>query len=187
MTVACLGWGSLIWDPRTLPVTGGWRSDGPALPVEFARQSQNGRITLVIVANANPIPVLWTVLNVATLALGRAALGQREGIPERRWNDLIADWSAGTPSRFAHADAIGEWARARHFSAAVWTALGPRFGDADVMPDCAQVIAHLRALPADTQKLAEKYIRCAPAQIRTACRAAIEDALGWTPIADCTP
>lgn len=46
--IACIGWGSLIWDRRNLDVDGVWRVDGPMLPVEFARQSGDGRVTLVL-------------------------------------------------------------------------------------------------------------------------------------------
>ena len=34
--IAVVGWGSLIWDPRQLPVRSSWQPDGPELPVEFA-------------------------------------------------------------------------------------------------------------------------------------------------------
>ena len=47
--IAVIGWGSLIWSPGRLELQSGWRRDGPLLPVEFARVSQDGRLTLVIV------------------------------------------------------------------------------------------------------------------------------------------
>jgi hypothetical protein len=58
--IACIGRCSLIWDVRNLDVDGNWR-DGPLLPVEFARQSSNRRITLVLStleANLESIPPL---------------------------------------------------------------------------------------------------------------------------------
>ena len=39
MKIACLGWGSVIWDPRALPIQREWFKDGPFAPVEFTRQS----------------------------------------------------------------------------------------------------------------------------------------------------
>jgi hypothetical protein len=65
--IACLAWGSLVWDTRTLPVTGEWETDGPILPLEFARQSGDGRMTLVIVDSDHRVPVLWSKLNVRSL------------------------------------------------------------------------------------------------------------------------
>lgn len=56
--IVCLGWGSLIWDQKNLPVKGQWHEDGPSLPVEFVRQSINGRLTLVIDQSSQLMPVL---------------------------------------------------------------------------------------------------------------------------------
>ncbi len=48
MRIACLGGGSLVWDPGGLPIQRSWFCGGPFAPVEFTRQSSGGRITLVI-------------------------------------------------------------------------------------------------------------------------------------------
>jgi len=53
--IACIGWGRLIWDRRNLDADGRWRADGPTLPVKFARQSSEGRVTLVLVRGFEPI------------------------------------------------------------------------------------------------------------------------------------
>ena len=55
MRIAVIGWGSLLWSPRTLPLAGTWSSDGPVLPIEFARISVDGRLTLIIEDGAKPI------------------------------------------------------------------------------------------------------------------------------------
>jgi hypothetical protein len=48
MRIAILGWGSLIWKPNGLPMSGDWKRGGPVLPIEFSRVSSDGRLTLVI-------------------------------------------------------------------------------------------------------------------------------------------
>ncbi len=42
MKIAILGWGSLIREPRGLPIDGEWQKDGPVLWIEFSRISQRG-------------------------------------------------------------------------------------------------------------------------------------------------
>jgi len=85
MLIACLGWGSLVWDPCGLPVQRKWFEDGPLLPIEFARRSLDGRLTLVIVPLGKGLMVrsLWTLFTVHTVHDAREALRRREGVPER--------------------------------------------------------------------------------------------------------
>ena len=59
MKIFFLGWGSLIWFPDNLSKKGEWYRDGPCLPVEFARISNNGRLTLVLYLYADRVRVLW--------------------------------------------------------------------------------------------------------------------------------
>ncbi|UCI32149.1 hypothetical protein [Mesorhizobium sp. B4-1-4] len=82
MRIACLGWGSLIWNPEDFPVTGGWKNDGPVLPIEFARESGRKRITLVIADGVEPVTTLWTLMKVANLQAAKEALASRERINE---------------------------------------------------------------------------------------------------------
>lgn len=178
--IVCLGWGSLIWCQKTLPVRGAWKSDGPALPIEFARESTDHRITLVICDGSPSIPVLWAELDVATLQEGRRALAIREGVSERNIR-RIGHWSIDEDGAQPGTPAIGEWAHQRSITGVVWTALGPKIGAEDRLPSNVEVIEHLKGLSGGAAKAAEEYVRLAPRQIVTPYRKAIEAELGWTP------
>ena len=57
MKIACIGWGSLVWSPGVLRCKGEWQLDGPFLPLEFARTSKDGRLTLVL--SKRGLTALW--------------------------------------------------------------------------------------------------------------------------------
>lgn len=181
MTIACLGWGSLIWNPGDLPVRGVWREDGPAMPIEFVRKSDNGRITLVISAKAAPVTVLWAELAVSSLDEAREVLARREGISSKNAARLVAT------SRSSSLQQVDAWAKEKNLMGVVWTALGPRFPGTTDEPSSEQVVAYLQGLASPAKELAEEYIRKAPRQIRTAYRERIEQSLGWTPLELATP
>src|SRR5690606_15301247 len=79
MKIACLGWGSLIWRPESLLIRREWFMDGPFLPIEFVRQSKDGRLTLVIYENAKPIRTLWALMATDNLEEAKENLKEREG------------------------------------------------------------------------------------------------------------
>ena len=181
--IVCIGWGSLVWDPRGLPC-GQWHQDGPQLPVEFARESGGKRITLVICPGAPHVPTLWSVLDVPDLQTARRLLGTRE------YEDAGPEWVArnigfwsdvdGTFNG-AEANTVSEWAKPRGISGAVWTSLPPKFaGMNGKVPDAGSVIAYLEALTGAERDGAEAYVRRAPPQIDTPYRRRIAATLGWT-------
>ena len=43
-----LAWGSSVWAPRDLQIASKFAPNGPLLPIEFCRVSDDGRLTLAI-------------------------------------------------------------------------------------------------------------------------------------------
>jgi hypothetical protein len=179
MSIACVGWGSLIWEPRTLPVTGEWHADGPKLPLEFVRQSQDGRITLAIDFEAgSSVDTLWARLNVKDLEEARQVLADREGLPSTR---RIGQWPSKNTDIVTNN--IGQWAKARNLDGVVWTALPAKFKGEDMRaPTAKELVAYLQSLAPDVQARAEEYVRRTPAQIKTRFRQLLEERFGWTPV-----
>jgi hypothetical protein len=178
--IACLGWGSLVWDPRTLPIQRQWFADGPFVQVEFLRQSEDGRITLVLDSTAQLVRSLWAVMDSATTEEAKEALRNREGIPKKNAR-CIAGWTAGEAAPPLLVD-VPQWAASRGIHSIVWTALPCKFaGESDRRPTVNEVVTHLGGLTGRARDEADRYIRRAPKQIDTPYRRRIEAALHWTP------
>jgi hypothetical protein len=171
VTIACLGWGSLIWDPRRLPVNGEWLEDGPKLPLEFARESKDGRMTLVIVEQGPPVPTLWAELDVGNIKEAVQALVERE---EAEWIGSIGRWPLDRrPHRFSAE--IGTWAQEKGLDGVVWTDLKSGFRpDRVSVPTLEEVARHLSSLSGEAREKAARYLFRAPAQIATPYRPELE-------------
>lgn len=176
-TIVCLGWGSLIWDPRSLPIQRQWFEDGPLIKVDFLRQSKDNRITLVLHKSAEPVRSLWTLMTVQTLEEAKKALAAREGSPEK----FIGSWSQGQPDNNSCIFDLASWAETRSIKHVIWTDLPPKYGikGNGTCPTPEQVIEHLNGLRGPERDNAENYIRQTPAQIDTPYRRHIEAELGW--------
>jgi hypothetical protein len=179
MRIACLGWGSLVWDPRELSIRREWFTDGPFVPVEFTRQSSDGRMTLVIDPLATPLRVLWAHMVAVDLPVAVRALCNREGITEENCSSRIGSWKRGDVPP-GSIPGLPAWAEAHELDAVVWTALGPRFEKKDRSPSADEVIAYLHGLRGPVREHAKQYIERAPRQIDTDYRRQIEAAFGWS-------
>jgi len=178
MQIACLGWGSLVWDPRELPIRGSWFEDGPLIQVEFARQSRDGRITLVLTEGGAVVRSLWALMDCTDIQTAREALRAREGVPKSK-PEFIGSLERGGDAP-AQIVSCAEWLRNQQLDAVVWTALPPKFGDAEKIPTEDQVVDYLAGLRGAARDNAEQYVRKTPTQIDTNYRRAISARLSWS-------
>lgn len=184
MVIACLGWGSLVWDSRELPIQRCWFEDGPLVPVEFLRQSSDNRITLVLAAGVPLVRSLWAIMDTNDLAVAKEALRKREGT-SKDYPEHIGHWTQGDAEPFPLS--LGAWASAQGVTSVLWTALPPKFAGKNQTPSEVEVINHLKSLRGAERDNAERYVRRAPIQIDTPIRRAIETELGWKPDPENSP
>lgn len=178
--IACLGWGSLVWDPRELAIQRQWFDDGPLIHVEFARQSQDGRITLVLVQTDVPVRSMWAMMDSTNLASAKANLRKREGISEKNEEKHVGAWSSGQQSP-ALIPGLAKWATTHGVAHVVWTNLPPKFNNSESTPSAEQVVQYLSGLTGAQRDFAERYVRFTPRQVDTEYRRRIEAVLQWTP------
>lgn len=180
MKHACLGWGSLVWDPKDLPIKGTWNNDGPLLPIEFARQSQDGRITLVLVPGKDSFASCWTLLDVNDSYEAKVALCYREGIPRKYMDKYIGIWREGLKAETDIEKSIAQWADSKSLTSVVWTALPSKFnGRSHVVPTKEEVIKYLENLEEGIKSKAREYVMKAPQHLTTEYRKYIENRFGW--------
>lgn len=182
MKIACLGWGSLIWRPENLSIQREWYSDGPILPIEFARKSKDGRLTLVITEGVKPVRTLWALMATPDLNIAKTSLQIREGISDKNIDSSIGTILANEQlgSENSTRQTIRTWMASIAIDAVIWTNLPPKFNKDGVSPSLNEAVTYLVNLDINTRTYAEEYIRRAPRQIDTDFRREFEKRWGWT-------
>ena len=117
MKSAVLAWGSLVWDPRELQTTGKFTANGPLLPIEFCRVSDDGRLTLAIDESFGALCKTYSAPSaLESLDAARHDLCLREGMADARAIGFVEP-ASGNQSGFAlesHPQVvatIGAWAK----------------------------------------------------------------------------
>ncbi len=192
MEIAVLGWGSLIWCPGGLRIKTKWRSDGPKLPIEFARISQDGRLTLVILPGAEDQQLYWSLSEFDDLDAARQNLKMREGSTSQDIHWLTAEGQTTADIPAPVLESVRGWLAARkQVQAAIWTGLSTNWpkkrGQDFTSEDAVRYLKELqsgRDLAATTFNRAQEYVNNAPSLIQTKARRAMQQE-GWkdTPLA----
>ena len=176
MKIAVLGWGSLVWDQRELPIKGIWEEDGPLLPLEFSRVSKDGRLTLVIdPLNGSNTKTCYALSSRSDLTDTVADLRNREGTVAK-WIGYLnindgADSFVKYPDHVDVFERIKEWAVSLNFDAVVWTALPSQFEDETGKSYSVEnAIQYIKSLPKSAKKTAIEYIKKAPSCVETPFR-----------------
>jgi hypothetical protein len=188
MKIAVLAWGSLVWDRRTLRISGDFEPNGPRLPIEFCRVSGRDnaprRLTLVIDQTLGCPCLSHSALSrFNDLGDARENLREREGMAHVNGVGFV-DCVATTESlralerHPAAVETIRAWARANGYDAVIWTALASNFHEPAKANEPFSVEAAIRYLSTRDRTALEaalKYIRCAPPEVQTPVRAAVNE------------
>lgn len=176
MKIAILGWGSLIWKPEDLNynVNFGWSEDGPILPIEFARISKNGRLTLIITDSGTTVQTLYTLSNHDDLDLAIEDLRHREGTNINNIGYYDKSVDKLFPTDFEYEQNILDWINDKDIDAVIWTNLPENW-----MEKTTDRIEYLKSLEGYLKEISEEYIIKTPKVIKTKLRLQIENELNW--------
>jgi hypothetical protein len=179
MQIAILGWGSLIWCPGSLQIKSGWHRDGPLLPVEFARISADGRLTLVLHPGCENQQTLWAVAASEDMNTVRQDLRKREGTDSRFIHSGTVGGQFSNGAGDAVRGAVASWLKERPaLQACVWTGLASNWKEKQKSDfSASRAVEYLQNLP-DASR-AQEYIQNTPRQIQTEVRNAVRERLGW--------
>jgi hypothetical protein len=175
MIIAIIAWGSLIWEPKELQFDEkiGWLENGPILPIEFARISNNKRLTLVITPDGTPVKTMYSISTNNRLDLAVTNLMKREGTIKRHIHSYckINGFSDDT---FSYKKNITDWINNTDYDCVIWTNLPENWKE-----KTNDRIEYLKSLSLDESLLAKEYICNTPKQTQTNYRTLIEEKLNW--------
>jgi hypothetical protein len=124
MNIIVLGRGSLIWCRGGLRIKTRWHGDGPSLPIELARISQDDRLTLVIRPGSAEQPTYWAISEFADLKDARQNLKTRERTQSSNIHHVLRDGTRQGDAPAGIAEPIVAWMCERaDIDAVVWTGL----------------------------------------------------------------
>lgn len=175
MKIVILGWGSLIWEPKELEFDRkiGWLENGPILPIEFARISNNKRLTLVITPDGTPVKTLFSISTNDKLDYAVSNLIKREGTVKRHI-DSYCKLNGFSDDTFLYKENILNWINKTDYDCVIWTNLPENWKE-----KTDDRIEYLKGLDINESLLAKEYICKAPIQTQTKYRTLIEKELNW--------
>ncbi len=184
MNIAVIGWGSLIWCPGSLRIRTKWRTDGPVLPIEFARISDDGRLTLVIHSGSTPQPTYWALSELTDLEDARKNLKEREGCSLNAVHYFPKDDASPSIPPEVETELQSWLPKHEKVEAAIWTGLTTNWREKrnrDFSPEDA--VRYLGEVHADrrltkTYERAKEYVQNAPPSMQTEVRKRMREK-GW--------
>ena len=183
MKIAILGWGSLLWDKRTLEIDEneggnqyqGWFDNGPSLPIEFARISNDNRITLVIKEGSRTVITFYAISKHNDLDSAISNLARREKTNPNNIGYYLLEGSNVYPSDFKFVNVLKAFINAsrlrqQNIDCVIWTNLPPK--PTNITID--HIFIHIKELQKENLTIVAEYIDKTPSQINTTNRTAIE-------------
>jgi hypothetical protein len=178
MSIAILGWGSLIWDqvPAFDEWHRNWQFDGPTLKIEFSRVSKSrcGALTLVLDSeHGAECTVAYAFSKRESLEDAICDLRCREGTTVSRIGVLTPTESQCRSRDSEVKNRIKEWSIKAKVDSVIWTDLPGNFAKESNSKqpfDVSAAVTHLRSLDAEAKVLAAEYIWRAPSFVRTPVR-----------------
>jgi len=158
------------------------------LPVEFARISDDGRLTLVLLPGVPKQMTYWAESDFTDLDKARDNLRIREGTSKDNVHSVDGEGQCIVKVHDDIRESIHAWLteRASILDAAVWTGLPSRWPKerGEFTPgDAAAYLLELEERAGQaraTLDRAREYVRNTPPQIQTTVRQMIRERLGWS-------